>query len=194
MEEKIEMWQEEYSVLKSEKIELEMECFRFEDEVCVQNQDRSFLSVDNTRSAPVSKGGSPTGGGRKAISQNGEENVEEEKSIFQLLSHLQTTLREKDKELANLRNHIRDLKPKLELMSSKNGQIDIGLSFYHVTSRLRIDILSAYNLRAVNVYGKDSDPFVKVKVYRHQLGGEVKRWKFSTSTLWKTLEPVWNEK
>ncbi len=38
------------------------------------------------------------------------------------------------------------------------------MSFYHITSRLCIDIFCAYNLRAVNLHGKDSDPFAKVKV------------------------------
>lgn len=112
---------------------------------------------------------------------------------FQLLSHLQTTLVEKDQEITKLRNHIKELKPRLELMSSRNGQIEIGLSFYHISSRLRIDIISANNLRAVNLHGDHSDPFVKVKLFWQNPGGKTDKWKFETKTVWRTINPIWKE-
>ncbi len=62
-----------------------------------------------------------------------------------------------------------------------------------MTSRLRIDILSANNLRAVNLLGDHSDPYAKVKVFRQGPDGKVDRWKFKTRTVWKSVNPIWNE-
>jgi Ca2+-dependent lipid-binding protein len=81
----------------------------------------------------------------------------------------------------------------MELISSRNGQLDVGLAFFHVTSRLRVDILSAFNLRAVNLYGDHSDPYAKVKVFRQSPGGKVEKWRFETKPVFKTIEPVWNQ-
>ena len=74
-------------------------------------------------------------------------------------------------------------------------QIEIGMAFYYVVSRLEIYINSATNLRRANMHNDQSDPFVKVKVFRKTGDGNGKspKWKFQTKTVWKTLFPVWKE-
>jgi hypothetical protein len=39
-----------------------------------------------------------------------------------------------------------------------------------------------------------ADPFVKVKVFICAKDGKMKRHKFETKTIWKSLTPVWMEK
>ena len=182
---KLEAMQAEFSALKSEKIQLEMDNLRFERTDEDENSE-DFENRLSICSAPTSQGSSP--------SVTRREPEDKESKSFRLLSHLQSTLTDKDREINNLRQHIKDLRPKLELLSSRNGQIDLGMSYYHITSRLRVDVYSAHNLRAVNLYGKDSDPFVKIRIYKQNEGGKVQKWKFQTSIVWKTVSPVWNEK
>ena len=56
--------------------------------------------------------------------------------------------------------------------------------------------MGAQGLRAVNMSGHDSDPYAKVKVFRHEVEGKgkVPRWRFQTEVSWKTLSPTWKEK
>lgn len=110
---------------------------------------------------------------------------------------------------------------KLQLLehpsNANNGQIYIGLCFKHVSSSLTVMIDSARNLKAVNPFTQDSDPYVKyvrisrfssvlrslcslsfsttnrLKVIRYNAGGRVESWHFKTQTKWNTLYPVWNE-
>jgi hypothetical protein len=44
-------------------------------------------------------------------------------------------------------------------------QIDIGLAFYHVSSKLEIHMISASKLRRANMHNDQSDPFAKVRVF-----------------------------
>ena len=195
-EERLEKVSKEYSELRSQHIELEMDHFNREIDIPLSNDSlekgeavrKTSLDVPDGHaiSAPGSKGGSPV------VARDEREKIKMEKS-YQLLQHLQATLKQKDEELKSLRGFVADMKPRLELMSSRNGQIDIGLSFYHVTSRLRIDVMSARNLRAVNLTGDHSDPFVKVRVFRQIPGELTERWKFETRTVWKSIHPIWNE-
>ena len=46
---------------------------------------------------------------------------------YELLCHLQEAIKEKDKELSSLRSYVADVQPRLELISSRNGQIEVGL-------------------------------------------------------------------
>lgn len=73
-------------------------------------------------------------------------------------------------------------------------KIEVGLAFYHVTSKLVIHVVSASKLKRANVHNDQSDPFAKVKVYHSGKGKKDAVWKFETGTVWKTLEPIWREK
>ena len=73
-------------------------------------------------------------------------------------------------------------------------QIDVGLAFYHVTSKLEIHILSASKLKICNKHDGLSDPYVKIKVFDDQKSKEKAKWEFETHTIWGTLNPRWNLK
>ena len=144
----------------------------------------------SVKSAPVSKGASPTMG--KSATVSGTESPEPRGCTLQLV---QTALQAKNKEISQLRAQLDQLKPRFDLLTCRNGQLEIGLGFYHITSRLEIHLFGARNLRAVNLNGRDSDPYAKVRVFKNGSSeGKLPRWKFHTAVVWKTLSPEWNEK
>lgn len=186
LKDELEEAKEAMSTLRKQKIEIEWENYRLIQHPKSLSEDSLeeglYLSdpggkKNTTCSAPVSSGESPTCG------DDGKD-----KGCFELLSHMYQCIDDRDREISQLKHYIESLRP--QLINSCHGQIDIGLSFFHVGSKLRIDIMHATKLRAVNLFNDQSDPFAKVKIFHD---GKSSKWKFETRTVWKTLSPVWNE-
>eukprot|EP00094_Tigriopus_californicus_P000452 TCALIF_00439-PB protein Name:"Similar to MRC1 Macrophage mannose receptor 1 (Homo sapiens)" AED:0.06 eAED:0.07 QI:7/0.88/0.83/1/0.74/0.69/36/84/3089 len=147
------------------------------------------LKPPHPKSAPVSKKGSPKLV-RNRKSLQGEVEGGQTRA-FQILETLRSSLKVKDAEIEMLRGKIKQIAPKLELYS-RNGQIEVGLTFNPDDKKLKIDIFKATNLRSVNLHGDHSDPFVKVKVFRVKPGKKTERWKFESKPVWKNINPVFN--
>ena len=69
-------------------------------------------------------------------------------------------------------------------------QIDLGLDYSEIGSKITIEVFSAKSLVPVNPYNPYSDPYVKIKV----LKDNQRYLKYETSTKWESLSPEWNEK
>lgn len=211
-QEKFDKLNHEHHELKIQNFELEMEPYRDEfsapESLSNSEEDLSSrrlsplaflnsikpdllsanqLTLSHAKSAPVSKKGSPKLV-RNRQSLQPETGAGQTRAI-QILENLRSSLKAKDSEIEMLRGKIKQIAPKLELYS-RNGQIEVGLTFNQEDRKLKIDIIRATNLRSVNLYGDHSDPFVKVKVFRVKPGKKTERWKFESKPVWKNINPV----
>ena len=72
-----------------------------------------------------------------------------------------------DTKIYQLQKYIQTLEP--SKMHSRKGTIEVSLSFYHISSRLKISLLSASRLHGSNPNGNSIErrpnPFVKIKIF-----------------------------
>ena len=87
----------------------------------------------------------------------------------QKLHGLRERISFEDQKILQLKNYIQVLENKNKTKISRKGAIEVGLSFSHITSRLKVSILSASKLQIVNAYGHTIErlpnPYVKVKIF-----------------------------
>jgi len=72
-----------------------------------------------------------------------------------------------DQKISQLRNYMQALKP--SGIHARKGAIEVGLSFFHISSRLKISLLSASKLHVTNTSGhaieRRPNPYVKIKIF-----------------------------
>lgn len=161
----------------------------------------------------------------KKAPKTGRASSAEEKTV-ELISCLRDSIQDRDREIQKLTQRCllaSGPSPDQGLpdggvgdQSQRNGFIELGLTFFSQTRCIRIDVVAANRLKAVNIYSDDSDPFVKVKVFRQRRpsrsasskslprppagsskgsppSSSPEGWSFRTKTIWKNLAPKWNE-
>lgn len=75
-------------------------------------------------------------------------------------------------------------------------KVMLKIGYVHTTNRhvlLQIDVLSAYDVPILDVITKSSDPYIRLELYPHCLFSPNNYPAVSTSTIKRTLSPVWNE-
>ena len=87
---------------------------------------------------------------------------------LQNLHSLRQRIAFEDQKISQLRNYIQVLEP--TKLQCRKGAIEVGLSFSHIASRLKISILSASKLHVLNASGhaieRRPNPYVKIKIFQ----------------------------
>ena len=83
------------------------------------------------------------------------------------LNSLRQRIAMEDQKISQLRNYVHALEP--SKIKSLKGSIEVGLSFFPISSRLKISLLSASKIHAVNSNGhaveRRPNPYVKIKIF-----------------------------
>ena len=86
---------------------------------------------------------------------------------LQQLNSLRQRIAMEDQKISQLRNYIQALEPSKN--KSGKGSIEVGLSFFPISSRLKISLLSGSKLHVINSDGhaieRRPNPYVKVKIF-----------------------------
>ena len=86
---------------------------------------------------------------------------------LQQLNSLRQRIAMEDQKISQLRNYIQALEP--SKIKSRKGSIEVGLSFFPISSRLKISLLSASKLHVINSSGhaieRRPNPYVKIKIF-----------------------------
>ena len=86
---------------------------------------------------------------------------------LQQLNSLRQRIAMEDQKISQLSNYVHALEP--SRMRSRKGSIEVGLSFFPISSRLKISLLSASKLHVINSNGhaieRRPNPYVKIKIF-----------------------------
>ena len=86
---------------------------------------------------------------------------------LQNLNSLRNRIVLEDQKISQLRNYMQALQP--SRIHARKGAIEVGLTFFHISSRLKISLLSASKLHVINAYGhvieRRPNPYVKIKIF-----------------------------
>ena len=86
---------------------------------------------------------------------------------LQELNILRQRIAMEDQKISQLRNYVQALEP--SKIKSRKGSIEVGLSFFPISSRLKISLLSASKLHVMNSNGhaieRRPNPYVKIKIF-----------------------------
>lgn len=100
-----------------------------------------------------------------------------------------TELEEKSKEAEKLEKKVAELLSSI-ISKSKNGSLKVGLAHYPESDSLIVEVVSAKKIAAINIQNTKSDPYIKVSL---SIPGQATSDLGKTRTIWKNLNPTWEE-